>query len=366
MRRIALLLALLFAAPAAHATDTQAVAFNRLGKVLSNHGFVGQELTLVLSGLYGKPRLYDTAAHLTADATQADGTFGYAANTHALYVFSNSSWSQLFPAPSFSSGLTVPSILITSNTGVDRSTAAALILGGTNATSVQSVPVLQLAGGLDTTSATSLAIGAANATSVVVTPPATVTGVINANGGVDRSSAAALAIGATNATSVNIGATATAVAVTAAGAVSIPSTLGVTGLTTTTGGLVKPANTDTGTGSVLTTATSGGLFVANAASDAVTTWTLPAASTKASYCFSQGASSLGSNREVDVATPSGSDLIIATTNPAGATGIATTPGASHGVKNTHASAVRGNMICLAADGVNTWYETAETGTWAGF
>lgn len=194
----------------------------------------------------------------------------------------------------------------------------------------------------------------------------TVTGATFANGGVDRSTAAALAIGATNATTVNIGATATPVAVTSAGAVTIPSTLGVTGLTTATGGLVAPSNIDTATGTVLTTATSGGLFVANAASDAVTTWTLPAASTKASYCFVQGASSLGSNREVDIATPAGSDLIIGTTTAAGSAGIATTAGASHGIKNTHATAVRGNEVCLKADGTNTWYMTSLSGTWAAF
>lgn len=319
MKRLFVALMLFAFATPAMAVDTQATAYARLGKVMSNHGFTGLELQLVLADLYGAPRLYDTAAHLTADSGQADGTFGYAANTHALYIFSNSSWSQLFPAASFSSAVTAPSLSITSNTGIDRSTAAALNLGGTNATAVVVTPVLQLAGGVDTSTAAGLAIGGANATSVTITPNTTESG-----------------------------------------------TFSVTGLTTATGGLVTPANIDTATGSVLTTATSGGLFVANASTDAVTTWTLPAAATKASYCFSQGASSLGSNREVDVATPAGSDLIIGTTNAAGASGIATTAGASHGIKNTHATAVRGNMVCLHADGVNTWYMNAISGTWAAF
>lgn len=163
------------------------------------------------------------------------------------------------------------------------------------------------------------------------------------------------------------GSTAAAVTVGALTASAVTATtLTPSGLLSANGGLVCPSNIDTATGSSITSATSCGLYVANASTDAATTWVLPAATTGASFCFSQGASSLGSNREVDVATPTGTDYIVGTTTPAGGTGIATTAGASHGIKNTHATAVRGNMTCLKADGVGIWYMTAISGVWAAF
>lgn len=121
-----------------------------------------------------------------------------------------------------------------------------------------------------------------------------------------------------------------------------------------------------GSTQAITAAMSGRLFAVNNATDAATVLTLPAASTAGlRYCFAADAVT-GSNREVDVETPAGSDLIVGTTTAAGGTGIATTAGASHGIKNTHATAVRGNSVCIQSDGVNTWYMTSVTGTWAAY
>lgn len=130
-------------------------------------------------------------------------------------------------------------------------------------------------------------------------------------------------------------------------------------------GQLNPATRDTGTGQTLTTASCGGTFINNAAGDAVTTFVLPAASNKCGFCFAAD-SVAGANRELDIATPAGSDLIVGTTTAAGGTGIATTAGASHGIKNTHATAVRGNGTCLRSDGVNTWYMFGISGIWAAF
>jgi hypothetical protein len=137
---------------------------------------------------------------------------------------------------------------------------------------------------------------------------------------------------------------------------------------TVTGALNGPfgATRVTASTQAITAAMSGRLFAVANASDAATVLTLPAASTAGlRYCFAADDIS-GSNKEVKVETPAGSDLIIGTTNAAGATGIATTAGASHGIKNTHATAVRGNAVCIQADGTNTWYMTSLSGTWAAY
>jgi hypothetical protein len=149
----------------------------------------------------------------------------------------------------------------------------------------------------------------------------------------------------------------------------IAGTLAVTGTTTFTGAMNGPsgATISTTTPVVLTASQSGQLFVSNSTADAVQVFTLPPASTAGLvFCFSLGSSSLGSNREIDVEPQGASDLIIGTTTPAGGTGIATTAGPGHGVKNTHATAVRGNNVCLQSDGVNTYYQRALTGVWAAY
>lgn len=314
MRKLLLVVVLALTGSHAHA-ESQSSKQQRLARALSQ--MLPASQVQLIQPMIANTLYYDTAAELLA-ATPPGGVWGYASDTHVMYYHTTGSTWVSLSAPTFSGASTFTGAVY-ANGGVDRSTAAAL------------------------------AIGATNATSVVITPATTVTGVVYANGGVDRSTGAALAIGATNATSVVI---------------TPPTTH--SGLVTASGGIVCPSTIDTGTGQALTTATSCGLFVSAAASDAVTTFVLPAASTKAFYCFALGASSLGSTRELDIATPSGSDLIIGTTNAAGATGIATTAGASHGIKNTHATAVRGNSTCLQADGTNTWYMRSLSGTWAAF
>lgn len=147
------------------------------------------------------------------------------------------------------------------------------------------------------------------------------------------------------------------------GNTAIAGTLAVTGVMNGPSGATVSLTTPV----VLTAAMSGQLFVSASTADAVQVFTLPPASTAGLvYCFSLGSSSLGSTREVDVEPQGASDLIIGTTNPAGATGIATTAGPAHGVKNTHATAVRGNQICLQSDGANTYYQRSLAGTWAAY
>lgn len=123
----------------------------------------------------------------------------------------------------------------------------------------------------------------------------------------------------------------------------------------------------TTTPTVLTVAQSGALVTVAATADAASVITLPAVPRAGTnYCVVLTASSLGSNREIDLEPVGASDFIIGTTNAAGATGIATTAGPGHGTKNTHATAVRGNGICVKFDGVHTWAQTSLTGTWAAY
>jgi hypothetical protein len=149
---------------------------------------------------------------------------------------------------------------------------------------------------------------------------------------------------------------------------TITGALTVTGWSSLTGGLSTGALVETGTGSTLTVAKSGHLITCSAATDAASNYILPAANVAGGMTFSfvLAASALGSNRELRVNTPAGSDLIIGTTLATAGAGIATTAGASHGVKNTHATAVRGDHVSLMSDGVNTWYMTSLAGIWAAF
>jgi hypothetical protein len=146
------------------------------------------------------------------------------------------------------------------------------------------------------------------------------------------------------------------------GNTTVAGTLGVTGAINGPFGAVRDLTTPI----VLTAAMSGQTRIAASTADAVTTYTLPAASVAGQrFCFAADTIT-GSNREIDVEPPAGSDLIIGTTNPAGGTGIASTAGAGHGIKNTHATAVRGNATCITSDGTNTWFMTSLIGTWAGY
>lgn len=101
--------------------------------------------------------------------------------------------------------------------------------------------------------------------------------------------------------------------------------------------------------------------------DAVTTYTLPPAASVPGkeFCFAADLIT-GSNREIDVEPQGASDQIIGTTTPAGGTGIASTAGPAHGAKNTHATAVKGNAVCLRSDGVLAWRMTSLSGIWAAY
>lgn len=225
---------------------TQAVVRQQLGTVLSRRGFTGLDLQLVLKHM-ALPKLYLTAAELAAAAPD-EGSIGYALDTHAIYFYTGSSWSQIALSAAGNAtvggtltitGVTYPNggidrstaaglaigaanatgVTITpittvtgalyANGGVDRSTAATLTLGGANATTVTITPQTTITGGVltnavDRITGGALAIGGSTATSVTITPITTVTGALYTNGGVDRSTAAALAIGAANATGVTI------------------------------------------------------------------------------------------------------------------------------------------------------------------
>lgn len=190
------------------------------------------------------------------------------------YLLAANNLSDVVSAQAGLNTLLAGSNLITTTNGIDRVTGGALTLGGATATSIVSTPVLYATGGVDRATAAPLAIGATNATvinigatatpviitaaggvtvpaTLAVTGVSTLTGLLQANGGVDRSSAAALAIGATNATVVNIGATATPVAITAAGGITVPGTAAVTGITTLTGVLQANGGIDRATATTL-------------------------------------------------------------------------------------------------------------------
>ena len=211
-------LVLVLVAVPAHA-ETQAVGQLRLSNILQRHGFVGGDLVLVLKDMYGVPRFYDTAVNLLADTGQADGTLGYAVNTHALYVYENSTWEGVTVASGGNSsisgtlgvsGITTLTGELDANGGVDRTTTTTLAIGATQATSTHIGHT-----------ATPVTISSAGA--VVIPSTTTATGAIYANGGVDVSSGA-MTIGAANASSLAI----------------TPATT-ITGLTTATGGLTTTA-----------------------------------------------------------------------------------------------------------------------------
>lgn len=258
--------------------------------------------------------------------------------------------------------------LIAGTLGVTGAITASGGFGSTGALTVTSASASSLAVGrlgattpaftVDSSTSSQVAglkiVGAATAgtVAVVVTDSGT-----DANLTINAKGSGTIGIG-----SVSTGAVTITPATTITGALTASSTIIATGAINGPFGATRV----TGSTQAITAAMSGRLFAVNNASDAVTVLTLPAAATAGlRYCFSADAVT-GSNREVDVETPAGSDLIIGTTTSAGGTGIASTAGASHGIKNTHASAVRGNAVCVQSDGVNTWYMTSLSGTWASY
>lgn len=224
-------------------------------------------------------------------------------------------------------------------------------------------------------SASSLAVGLAGATNpafVVDSSTASQAAGLSVTGAATGGTVAVAAIDSGSATNLTLNAKGTGtigIGSVSTGAVTITPATNITGALIVTGTINGPsgATISTATPVVLTAAMSGRLFVSNSTADAVQVFTLPPASTAGLvFCFSLGSSSLGSNREVDVEPQGASDLIIGTTTAAGGTGIVTTAGPGHGVKNTHATAVRGNQVCVQSDGVNTYYQRSLSGTWAAY
>jgi hypothetical protein len=146
------------------------------------------------------------------------------------------------------------------------------------------------------------------------------------------------------------------------------TSLTVTGQTALTGGVTTGALNETGTGATLTVARSHHLITCAAATDAASTYVLPAASVGGGmvFIFALATGTLGSNREIKVETPAGTDIIVGSTLATGGAPIATTAGAGHGIKNTHATAARGDAVTLISNGVGIWYMTSIVGIWAAY
>ncbi len=150
-------------------------------------------------------------------------------------------------------------------------------------------------------------------------------------------------------------------------AVSLGSTLAVTGALTQTGdasfagattGLKRTAEIQlTGTGDTLVAAESGKMMIATKAS-ATQTFVLPSAATSGLLFTFKCGNAAG---EILI-NPAGSEVIQArATNDAGAD---ITPAGGTGIKNTAGTNVIGDYITLVSDGVSKWYTVAQSGIWA--
>lgn len=164
------------------------------------------------------------------------------------------------------------------------------------------------------------------------------------------------------------------------GNTAVAGTLAVTGASTLTGavavtGAVTAASTLTVAGAIagprtIITAASGttallaaqsGALVYNTGTSATTTFTLPTAAAGLHFCFAE----LGDAAGELLINPFGSaaDVIVAKTHGAeNGTGIATS--ANSGIKNTAATNVKGDFICLTAVDATTWVATSVAGVWA--
>jgi len=115
-----------------------------------------------------------------------------------------------------------------------------------------------------------------------------------------------------------------------------------------------------GAGSLtVTAAQTGGTFI-NTATGTTTTFTLPAAATAGlSYCFVEGGDAAG---ELLLAMATGDNVVGKIHAAENGTGIATA--VSTGIKNTAATNVKGDFVCLVSDGITTYYMTSLAGVWA--
>jgi hypothetical protein len=135
MRKLLIALAILIAPVAARAVETQVQIRQNLGRVLERHGFTGGDEQYVLKYM-ALAKVYSTAA--LRDASTPDvGSVGYAIDDASFKWYSSGGWQ----AVTLTAGgnATVTGVTY-ANGGVDRSTAAALAIGATNATSVVVTP----------------------------------------------------------------------------------------------------------------------------------------------------------------------------------------------------------------------------------
>lgn len=159
----------------------------------------------------------------------------------------------------------------------------------------------------------------------------------------------------------------------ASGNTSVAGTLAVTGATTLTGATTASTITASGaiaglrtivtasSGTTALTAAQSGALVYNTGTSGTTTFTLPTAAAGLHFCFAE----LGDAAGELLINPyaAAADVIVAKTHGAeNGTGIATS--ANSGIKNTAATNVKGDHICLTAVDATTWVATSVAGVWA--
>jgi len=306
------------------------------------------------------------------------------------YLYKNNGVTELRFLPAGANGTVVTS----AGAGAEPTYAAAGAVS-TTGTDLALSGLLTVASTLGVTGTSTLGVlsaGASTLASLAVTAGATVGTTLGVTGASTLASASVTGaltvgttLGVTGTTSLGVLGTsglATMASASVTGNETVGGTLTVTGTTTTngtlqtngitniTGGHVRGALIDTGTGATLSQIRSSNLIICDATGNNVCNYILPAAAAYGvggvlwyEFVF---ASSLIETRELRINTPAGTDMIIGTTTPAGGTGIATTAGTGHGIKNTNGTNVRGNYVILVSDGVSKWYMTSLNGIWAAF
>lgn len=122
----------------------------------------------------------------------------------------------------------------------------------------------------------------------------------------------------------------------------------------------KPVPTAGGVGqttTVLTAAQSGGVFLSGGTS-ATQIYTLPTPASGLNYCFTEAGDAAG---EILINGGTGVSIIGKTHGAENGTGIATATGT--GIKNTAATNVKGDHVCLVSNGTH-WFMTSVAGVWA--
>lgn len=179
------LLALVLTASPAHA-ETQTQLKGRIIRALQvpgaqNAGFIYDKAILV--------RLFDTAANLTADTDEPDGTIGYALDTDVFYFMTAGSWVAISSLASMANGATITNAVdgtVVLNEGGEDLTIAVtsnlLTLASTTGATYAFTPAVAIAGDLTLSGgAGALTFGAASS-SVVTTDNSTTGLIVGATG----------------------------------------------------------------------------------------------------------------------------------------------------------------------------------------